>query len=411
MSAALVGLLIGTVFGATLALRWARPLVASRPSRASPGLPALTGFGPLETDMTVLVLGVDATGTSGPAGIGGNTDTMILFRLAPLEHRLYAFSLPRDTRVPIEGHGIFKINAACEWGGPHLAAQTVANYLQLPIDRYVLLSLDGLAGAIDALGGVDVTVPKRLDYDDDAGHLHIHLKAGPQHLDGRQAEELLRFRHDRNGTDVARVQRQLDFLMQVGRQLVRPTTALQLPRLWSIASGHARTDLSAGEILQIAAWARQLDPDRDFVMSVLPGGYRYLHHYCYWIGRPLAAAAFLDRHFGASLPLPQVEHRPRVTLWNESGELLDLKPLERELRQDGFAIGSVDRRLPKTQQSRIVVQRGDMATARALAAAIGIKTLFPAPVGDLDSDFTVELGTDWRAKPTAAASSSADQSR
>ena len=301
--AGLVGVAIGTVGGA-VAGSLARPAPAPvapthAQTAAQPAEPSLS------RGLTILAMGVDATGNDGRASLDGNTDTMMLLRLSPAEHEIFVFSIPRDTRVAIPGHGIFKVNAACEWGGPRSAARVVSKLLHVSIDRYMLLSLDGLREAIDAIGGVNVTVPKRLDYDDWTGHLHIHLRAGYQHLDGRQVEGLLRFRHDRNGTDIARVFRQQQFLAQVAPQFFKPAAAVHLPWLWRIASRHARTDLTPQEILEIARWVPQLDPGHDFKMAMLPGDYRTIDRYCYWVAKPARSAAFLDRHFGATLPLPR----------------------------------------------------------------------------------------------------------
>ncbi len=302
--AGLVGVSLGTIGGA-VAGSLARPApapVAPTPvhTAAKPAAPSLS------RGLTILAMGVDATGNDGRASLDGNTDTMMLLRLSPAEHEIFVFSIPRDTRVPIPGHGIFKINAACEWGGPRSAARVVSRLLHVSIDRYVLISLDGLREAIDAIGGVNVTVPKRLDYDDRTGRLHIHLRAGYQHLDGRQVEGLLRFRHDRNGTDIARVFRQQQFLAQVAPQLFSPSGAMHLPWLWRIVSRHARTDLTPQEILEIARWVPHLDPGHDFQMAMLHGDYRTIDRYCYWVARPALSATFLDRHFGATLPLPRV---------------------------------------------------------------------------------------------------------
>lgn len=361
-----------------------------------PGPPPLLSLDRLAHPMTILVMGVDATGEGGRDGLRGNTDTMLLLRPSPADGKLYVYSIPRDTRVPIAGHGVFKINAACEWGGPKLAMQTVSRLLDLPIDHYLLLSLDGLIQAIDAIGGVEVTVPKRLDYDDWSGHLHIHLKAGRQHLDGRQVEELVRFRHDRNGTDIARVERQQMFLMQVARQFFVPQVALRIPELWGIASRHADTDLSPQQILRVAHWVKTIDPARDIEMSVLPGDYHTIDRYCFWVARPEASARFLDAHFGATLPLPVGPRpEPRIAIWNETGHPLDLHGLARALRLKGYNVWYVERRKEILARSQVVLERGDVAGGHRLAQAAGISRVFPAAVGDVDMDFTLELGQDW----------------
>lgn len=371
-----------------------------RPALPDP-LPFLS-WDELSSDMTLLVMGVDATGEGGRGALKANSDTMILMRLSPTDGKIYAISIPRDTRVPVPGHGTFKVNAATAWGGPDLAATTVSNFLDVPIHKYVLVSLDGVIQAIDAIGGIDATVPKAMNYDDFAGRLHIHLKAGPQHLTGRQVESFLRFRHDSVGSDVARVQRQQGFMMEAGRQFLKPGVILRLPELWSIIKEHADTNLSAPEMLRIARWARHLDAAKDITMTVLPGDYAIVDGLSYWLPKPAGTEAFLNAHFRDPASRTEVlaeDRRPRVAIWDATGQRKSTKALKEALRRAGYQVWSLDRRKVVAKHTRIIVQRGDVEGGRELAAAMGIEEVFGAAVGDLNVDYTLELGTDWEGPP------------
>ncbi|MBM3267249.1 MAG: LCP family protein [Candidatus Sericytochromatia bacterium] len=373
------------------------------PLRGGP-LPFLN-FDELRTDLTLLLMGVDATGGRGRDGLRANSDTMLLLRLAPSEGKIYALSLPRDTRVRIPGHGTFKLNAAEAWGGPDLAARTISNHLDVPIHRYFVISLEGVIKAIDAIGGVDITVPKAMDYDDWAGKLHIHLKPGLQRLTGEQAEAYLRFRKDELGSDVARVQRQQAFLMEAGKQLLQPAVILRVPELWSVLQHHAQTNLDMAEMLRIARWARHLDAGEDITMTVLPGDYSMIKGVSYWTADADAIAPFLDAHFReAPAGAAAAPGRARVVIWDATGRRPRLKDLERQLREAGYAVWAVERRKTRALTSRIIVQRGDVPGGRQLAGTLGMTEVFQAGVGDLNSDFTLELGEDWSGDATESVS-------
>ena len=102
----------------------------------------------------------------------------------------------------------------------------------------------------DALGGVDVDVPKRMVYQDRTQGLYIDLYPGPQLLKGEALEGFLRFRHDEMG-DLGRMERQRQVINQVFRKLAQPATLAQLPTLLKIAGEDIHTDLSPLELTQL----------------------------------------------------------------------------------------------------------------------------------------------------------------
>lgn len=406
LASAVLGLAIGGTSGVAAGF-YLRPVDEAESAlggtasdtRENQGLSIPLPWDQLSSDITLLLMGVDATGGKGRDGLQANSDTILLLRLAPSEGKIWALSLPRDTRVRIPGHGTFKINAAEAWGGPELAAKTIANFLDVPIHRYLVISLEGVIKAVDAIGGVDITIPKAMDYDDWAGNLHIHLKPGLQRLSGEQVEAYLRFRKDDIGSDVARVQRQQGFLMEAGKQFLQPSVILRLPELWGIIREHCQTNLSPQEMLQVARWARNLDVKRDMTMTVLPGDYSMIKGVSYWTPDVEAARPFLDAHFREGRGESEVmerQGRPRVVIWDATGRRVGLRDLERLLRAAGYVVWAKDRRKHHILSSRVIVQRGDVEGGKELAATLGIAEVFPAAVGDLNSDFTVELGEDWQ---------------
>src|SRR5439155_21810551 len=127
----------------------------------------------------------------------------------------------RDTAVQIPGRRyISKINAAHAFGGPELTAQTINDVFHIPIDAYVVINFDGFKKIVDAVGGIDLNVEKRLKYDDNWGHLHVNLFPGYQHLSGEKAMGYVRIR--KLDSDFNRSKRQHAFLEAVRTKLKSP---------------------------------------------------------------------------------------------------------------------------------------------------------------------------------------------
>jgi LCP family protein required for cell wall assembly len=231
-------------------------------------------------DLTLLVMGTDKTAAR--SSLRGNTDTMLLVHLSPESQKVNVLSIPRDTRVPIPGHRTFKANAANPWGGPELAVDTVSRFLKVRIDRYLLVDLDGISEVVDALGGIDVDIPKRMAYVDRTGGLRIDLPEGAQHLDGRQVESFLRFRHDGMG-DIGRVSRQQTLMRDALPQLLHPAQWVKFPRLWAIVRSHSETNLTTGDVLAVAGWIGGLDPSTDVEVDTVPGHTATIDGLSYWI--------------------------------------------------------------------------------------------------------------------------------
>ena len=195
------------------------------------------------------------------------SDILMVAHLDFDKKNLTLFSIPRDTRAHIAGHGTTKINAAHEFGGPALAEQTVQTNFGIPSDKYMALDFEGFEQAIDILGGVDLVVDKKMDYDDNWGHLHIHLKPGFQHLDGRQAMGFVRFRH--SDSDLVRVQRQQTLIAALKAKLRQPQTLAKIGPLLETIDKHIDSDLSSDQKVALARYVHDTPHDQ-ITMATLP---------------------------------------------------------------------------------------------------------------------------------------------
>ena len=184
-------------------------------------------------DRRVVVLGTDHVST--------NTD--VIFTVQLKDGRTELTQVPRDTFIDSPKYGVMKANSLYSSGGPEMVKQTLSQLLSAKVDRYLVLNLNAVQRLADALGGVEVDVPKRLYYVDNSQGLYIDLYPGKQLLKGKELEGFLRFRHDELG-DIGRMERQKLVLAQVFRKLASPAMATRLPELMRIAGSDIRTDLS-----------------------------------------------------------------------------------------------------------------------------------------------------------------------
>ncbi len=146
---------------------------------------------------------------------GTRTDTIMLIHTGGNGTSLV--SLPRDSYVPIPGHGRNKLNAAFSLGGAKLLTRTVEEATGLRINHFAQIGFGGFAGMVDSVGGVNICVDKAIN-DPKAG---LNLQAGCQKLNGAQALGYVRTRATANA-DLDRVQRQRQFLAALVSQSTKP---------------------------------------------------------------------------------------------------------------------------------------------------------------------------------------------
>ncbi|MGN6794234.1 MAG: LCP family protein [Streptosporangiaceae bacterium] len=146
---------------------------------------------------------------------GRRSDTIMVLHMPSNGGRPELISLPRDSYVPIPGHGSDKINAAYAYGGPRLLAETVQNVTGLRIDHFMSIGFGGFVRVVDAIGGVRMCLKQPIV--DRAAGLHLHK--GCQTLDGAEALGFVRTRHTFATQDLQRIQNQRIFLRALLRKL------------------------------------------------------------------------------------------------------------------------------------------------------------------------------------------------
>jgi LCP family protein required for cell wall assembly len=173
---------------------------------------------------------------------GLRTDTIILVHVPSGGGEPAMISLPRDSYLPIPGHGYNKINAAYALGGPKLLVQTIEGVTGVYVDGYVEIGFGGFASVVDSLGGVDVCVAAVMK---DA-YSGVNLKPGCQTLDGQAGLAYVRDRYSDPLGDIGRVARQRQFLGAIMHKALSPSTVLNPWRYFGFATS-AGAGLTVGQ--------------------------------------------------------------------------------------------------------------------------------------------------------------------
>lgn len=375
-------------------------------------------FSQLTHPVNILILGIDnddnsehphlSTNSTSAQALSSCSDTMLLVRFLPDTHQINVLSIPRDTLVHLPKVGTAKIDWANLVGGAALAAQTVSQQLgDIPINRYIRLSRNGFVQLVDTLGGIEVTAPKRMDYEDQTQHLIIHFLPGRQKLNGHRLEEYVRFRHDKLG-DIGRVQRQQEVLKAIMQTLLQPATIGKLPQILRVAQSNIDTDLSLEEMLSLVHATLTTDRERNnFLM--LPGRFSRPDEYplSYWIEDRQAASAILARYFDASsnsefsaAASTVSPSQLKVAVANATGQPGIGRRAVAFLKKQGFSHAyitdhDINMSADSNLKTQIIAQHGNPEDASVVQKALGLGHVQVTATGDIWSDVTIMIRADF----------------
>lgn len=245
------------------------PPVTSRPVENAAQEASAEAAIPVDPDLyerkkdcwTFLLVGMDKG--------GGNTDTLMLVTYDVANQTISVGSIARDTRVDAS-RSLKKINAAYALGGgmDGLIGEVGLTF-GVPIDYYLRVNVNGFVRLVNAVGGVDFYVPCNMNYDDPYQDLSIHYSKGMQHLNGRQALEVCRFRQNSDGGgygDEGRQSTQRALLTAVLKKVL--ANPGKLSEYAQIASENLDTDLTLGNLIWFGTRALGFNTENLHTMSM-----------------------------------------------------------------------------------------------------------------------------------------------
>ncbi|REH78683.1 LytR family transcriptional regulator [Staphylococcus felis] len=194
---------------------------------------------------SIALFGIDSDAKRQSEGGGERSDTIMLLSVNPKNKTTEMISIPRDTQAEIVGRGTTeKINHAYAYGGPEMAVKSLEKLMDVPVDHYATVDMDGLKQTIDTVGGIDVVSNATFTVDG-----HQYTQGQQSHLDGEQAMAFIRSRKEEGaGGDFGRQERQQLVLQGLANKLTSVSSLTNFNALMNQLGDNVTTDLSLGEL-------------------------------------------------------------------------------------------------------------------------------------------------------------------
>ncbi|MGQ7549595.1 LCP family protein [Streptococcus suis] len=251
MSLAIVGLTLGAglIYGASL-LNFSTGTI-SKTYKQLDGEEEITPIDATEP-LTILLMGVDMDqATRGGDWEGGRSDSMILVTVNPKTKETNMMSLTRDIMVEIaEANGessgtVEKLNHSYSYGQAPMAIATIAKMMDITIDRYIEINMDGLVELVDAVGGIEVnnTLGFPISISEHEPAYTSIVQPGKQLVNGDQALVYARMRYDDPEGDIGRQRRQREVITAIIKKLLQLDGLTQYKKILTAISNNMRTNI------------------------------------------------------------------------------------------------------------------------------------------------------------------------
>jgi len=241
---------------------------------------------PGQRQVSVLLVGLDhVPPTKGDPGILRRSDSVMLATTDFDTKQVRVISIPRDGWVEHiqdgRNFGYERLGITYSLGqerdlsdplaGLNRTRESVAHLMGMDIDYYVVIEFEGLVKLVDELGGLEVDVEMDMDYDDNAGDLHVHFKKGLQHLNGEEVVQYARFR-DKKLADLGRMPRQQKVVRLILQEMMKAGNLTKLDNMAAIMFESVKTNFTADQLLALAQHIDEYHPDAIKTMT-LPSYY------------------------------------------------------------------------------------------------------------------------------------------
>ena len=311
--------------------------------------------------ITVLLLGISEDLDS------RLTDTIMVCSYNPKTQQASLMSIPRDTYVGSRNRNTatqnylasYKINTVYRSGTniPE-AIERINDLTGLELENYVIIDTDALVKLVDAIGGVTFNVPMDMDYDDTSQDLHIHLTAGEQLIDGDKAEQLLRFRHNNDGStypseygqqDLGRMRTQREFITETLRQTLQIQNIFKLKEIIDIMAENVKTNMQIQDLKSYVPYAVEFDVN-NLKTGVLPGEPEMCNGVSIYVADPddtedIINELFLSNETSADTTQTSdtttsqtTSQSVTVEVLNGSGSSSNLKDVVNKLKEAGYTV-------------------------------------------------------------------------
>lgn len=215
------------------------------------------------------------------------TDTMMYVNYNVETGKVAMMSIPRDTYITNEycvGH---KLNSLYRGKNTQAFVEQIEELIGVDIDYYLIFDSKMLIDIVDKVGGVEVDVPVRMKYDDPTQNLHIDLKKGTQVLNGKQAEQFVRYRKGNDGSgyargDLQRTEVQQQFIKNFISTVLSAKNLTKIPDLINVALDNTDTNITAREAFKYSTDVMKIDTS-NISSCTAPGEAKYINNISYFV--------------------------------------------------------------------------------------------------------------------------------
>ena len=350
----------------------------------------------------------------GTDGVDGSTDrradAILLARIDPAGRRITLVSIPRDTYVAIDGSGSEKISAAYAKGGAALMVRTVSKFSGVPIAHYIETDFKGLVSVVNALGGVEVDVPTRIE-DTDAGK--VIVEPGLRTLSGEEALVLCRSRKYFADGDYTRTANQRLFLTALAKKVLSSSKTTLVSAI-DDGADYVRTDMSLSQILDIVGSLKGIDMSSAAFSGVLPSDTKTIGGVSYVVARADEWASMMKRVDTGLSPSDGSASTSggvtgtsssaittsdyTVTIRNGAGISGCASDAAAKLKAVGYGIGDVGNANSFVYDETLVVydDKAEKVVAESIVSTLGVgRAVYSSGSYSFNGDLLVVVGKDW----------------
>lgn len=341
------------------------------------------------------------------------TDTIMIFKYNPSTQNAYLISLPRDTYTGYNKENATasdKINCLYLNGGAEKTLAAVNRVTGLDLKYYVVVDTEALKALVNTIGGVYFDVPIDMNYTDKKQDLYINLKAGYQLLDGDKAEQVVRFRHNNDGTsysfeygdnDTGRMKTQRNFLKAVMQQTLTPTNILKIGNFLDIAQTYVKTNIPLDIMKQYIAPAVNFNVD-NLETGTIPGANEKCNGVWIFIANNYNTKTYLNEMNNKLSGIDEISKEElsniNIEILNGSGKTSTLNEIKVLLENAGFTISKTG--TTNLTEKTTIINKTELSDniINSIQALLEISELSNSPSVDSSVNITIILGKDFNTK-------------
>lgn len=344
------------------------------------------------------------------------TDTIIVASYNPNTQKANLLSIPRDTYTgenTKRAVAAKKINALYNMTkDPQETLDAVNKITGLEIENYVIVRTEALIELVDAIGGVQFNVPIDMYYTDKTQNLTINLKAGEQLIDGDKAEQLLRFRHNNNGTsypteygdnDFGRMRTQRDFITATLKQTLKPGNIFKVKQILEIADKNVETNMSFDYISDYLPYAVEFNSE-NLVTATLPGttpNFNQTNGVSIFVADDEEAKALVQSMFFGvkeeteEASIETVASEIKIELLNGTGDTSKLAEAKTLLEEAGYNVSKTGK--SSTMSKTVITNKKnvDADTLKKIKSTLGNGEITTNKLSGSSVDVTIIIGKDF----------------